>query len=1105
MTQQQGAEELQVIFHAVAKSRTDIVQQAISNLREQMVASAVASLISTGRAVDGATPLHLAVAVGNADVIRTLLNAGASPTAETVRGERPYEWAQADSAKQAFEVFLYESVAVGKVGVIEQLLAGGVPTTLTLVDGSPMLCVAASFGNIPVTRTLLAQGCSVDGVNSEGQTALHVACKEDNAQLIQILLDEGSAADAVDVHNRTPLDLLPATSPAPVREMLLNPPVPTYPCSVTLQRSLESALQSLGGEEAGGGGGGGGVIGAIGLQSASIDSSHSAAAQGALHGRGGIAAPAAAGHAAAPSVLFAEEDEQFFEEDDAAAASSDGTDAFNGSAVKLVLWPAPQRQWRRTRDLPFVLSSQETTSIGADAALADTVSMLVSVFDEFSLPTECVPASASADIRLSVDRHLCPGWNRFELNIEARRVQITASDALGLRYGVRCLVQVIKLHSTLSRGAGDASLLSVPSLLVSDWPDVENRALLWSCRRGAENSSHELQTVTRLMSECRLNMMFLVIDPDTVGSGFDVVSARFPLLPSFVLFAAFPHHHLFSPLPTPANLPSLQPCWSAIQDLEERCNKDFIQLVPTITFTSLQQQFPAEAVKLFSHGMVQIVLLLEERNVGAEVMQSEVESQYAAAEREGRGQPAEEERGSPREHVITALDVDLAARSFCANIMASVQEAGFTTVTLFCSPWCRRVAQPAEVAIRLGMECVERPVGLVFPSQLFIKPIASSPEFIRVVAASLARSLQMTNSVAVLPAFLDCEFMVPMLVLKFLLFLHGGFCWNYSTTMDMLWVVDEEGRESTAEARTEAAADEDESEEVAVGGGEEEGRSGPNKPLGRFDASIIRDVMSLLLFQPPPSSSPSGAPDAAQAAIISLLTGELFSQHEASEAVALARVERVMWALLTSPSSVDDILVPLKSDAALCLKYYKRLLNAAKWSASAVTKPVQTSAWPWGKPVDSNGPSLEVDELLSCVHLLSVLAKAIVFAHTTHEKTMQQQQKVDGSASHLSLRAALAVLPPGTNSDVANSLLEALERCVGIWKRRFRSLFIFEHNQQHGNERLVPFRQARARFFRGQLHGLPTMAFLGTKGGIRDKLPRPTVVDDTFSRVLGGQ
>jgi energy-coupling factor transporter ATP-binding protein EcfA2 len=42
------------------------------------------------------------------------------------------------------------------------------------------------------------------------------------------------------------------------------------------------------------------------------------------------------------------------------------------------------------------------------------------------------------------------------------------------------------------------------------------------------------------------------------------------------------------------------------------------------------------------------VLLLEERNVGAEVMQSEVESLYAAAEREGRGQPAEEERERTR-------------------------------------------------------------------------------------------------------------------------------------------------------------------------------------------------------------------------------------------------------------------------------------------------------------------------------------------------------------------------------------------------------------------------------------------------------------------------
>jgi ankyrin repeat protein len=71
------AEELNLIFHACTQGRTDVVQGAIDNIRSgsasPQINDSIAQLISTGRAEDGQTPLHVASTNGHADVIRCLL------------------------------------------------------------------------------------------------------------------------------------------------------------------------------------------------------------------------------------------------------------------------------------------------------------------------------------------------------------------------------------------------------------------------------------------------------------------------------------------------------------------------------------------------------------------------------------------------------------------------------------------------------------------------------------------------------------------------------------------------------------------------------------------------------------------------------------------------------------------------------------------------------------------------------------------------------------------------------------------------------------------------------------------------------------------------
>ena len=66
-------EEINVLFHACAIGRTDVVQNAIAALRNGKNEDELAECISVKRPVDEATPIHVAVKFGHNDVIRSLL------------------------------------------------------------------------------------------------------------------------------------------------------------------------------------------------------------------------------------------------------------------------------------------------------------------------------------------------------------------------------------------------------------------------------------------------------------------------------------------------------------------------------------------------------------------------------------------------------------------------------------------------------------------------------------------------------------------------------------------------------------------------------------------------------------------------------------------------------------------------------------------------------------------------------------------------------------------------------------------------------------------------------------------------------------------------
>ena len=103
----QGVQDaLTALFHAAVVGRTDVVKMAFSSIQQCLEGEEendadreekFQEYICTGRADDGATALHIASFFNHADVVRALLNQGASleviGTGGDFEGKRPYECA----------------------------------------------------------------------------------------------------------------------------------------------------------------------------------------------------------------------------------------------------------------------------------------------------------------------------------------------------------------------------------------------------------------------------------------------------------------------------------------------------------------------------------------------------------------------------------------------------------------------------------------------------------------------------------------------------------------------------------------------------------------------------------------------------------------------------------------------------------------------------------------------------------------------------------------------------------------------------------------------------------------------------------------------------
>jgi ankyrin repeat protein len=178
-------------------------------------ADTTALLIRAGAKIDtpnnyGVTPLALASANGNAAVIGLLLNAGANPNGAVRAGEAPLMLAARTGKADAVKVLLAGgaqvdaketwngqtalmwAAAAGHGAVVQLLIELGANVHARSNGGTTPLLFAARHGDIASVRALLAAGADIKGKRPDGATPLLVAVINGHEDLVDFLLEKGA-------------------------------------------------------------------------------------------------------------------------------------------------------------------------------------------------------------------------------------------------------------------------------------------------------------------------------------------------------------------------------------------------------------------------------------------------------------------------------------------------------------------------------------------------------------------------------------------------------------------------------------------------------------------------------------------------------------------------------------------------------------------------------------------------------------------------------------------------------------------------------------------------------------------------------------------------
>ena len=147
---------------------------------------------------DGTPALHWLVRVDDFDTARRLIRAGADPAKPNRYGATPMSLACAN----------------GNAQMIALLLEAGADANASDKQGETALMTATKVGSVDAVKTLLDHGAQIDSRDpAYQQTALMMAVREDHPDVVKLLVDRGAKVNVQTRTGETPQWILPNSVP----------------------------------------------------------------------------------------------------------------------------------------------------------------------------------------------------------------------------------------------------------------------------------------------------------------------------------------------------------------------------------------------------------------------------------------------------------------------------------------------------------------------------------------------------------------------------------------------------------------------------------------------------------------------------------------------------------------------------------------------------------------------------------------------------------------------------------------------------------------------------------------------------------------------------
>ena len=165
------------------------------------------------------TPLYSASLYGRFDIVRLLLDHGATANSDDRFGRTPLHLVAEGE----------HNLEQDRVRAAQLLLDRGADVNAQDEDGATPLHLASHLGRIDIARVLLDRGATTNSTGSKGRTPLHSVAQgrhlhstDDGIRVAQLLLERGADANALDEDKRTPLHLASYHGKVEIAQVLLD-------------------------------------------------------------------------------------------------------------------------------------------------------------------------------------------------------------------------------------------------------------------------------------------------------------------------------------------------------------------------------------------------------------------------------------------------------------------------------------------------------------------------------------------------------------------------------------------------------------------------------------------------------------------------------------------------------------------------------------------------------------------------------------------------------------------------------------------------------------------------------------------------------------------